>query len=395
MKKTRTASLSIASVFVMAALGACSQADPEPDESAADAPAVGETGSTGEGGDLVAKASEMVAEYQGIPTWTPPGDPIDARAIADGKLIFSMPVSTDIPYNVAMEEGIKQAVEAAGAEYMTWPNQGQQDQWVQGMNNAMSQGADVIILSSGFDVRTLEPQIAQARDQGIVVVASTFGGETQGCPDFVDACVPMKYETAAEIMVNYAIADTGGDLNALVITANDVYSGGGMIPAVEQTLAENCPDCKAEFIDVTVPNWSSQIQTEVQSALVQDPNINYVICLYDSMTTYVVPALLSAGKAGEVGLTGFNGTPGPMELVAEGSVSLDVGQDIVWAAYGTVDTALRALAEIEPNTGLVNQNIPLRAFDSSNIDDAGNPPSLTEGYGTVAVDGYEDLWGIE
>lgn len=357
----------------------------------------GETGGSGGSGGSeanVSAAQEMVEQYMDVPTWEAPGEPIDAASIAEGKTFFSMPVSTDIPYNVAMEEAIKKAVEDAGGKYVTWPNTGQQDQWVQGINNAINQQADVIIFSSGFDVRAVEPQIQRARNAGIKVIASTFGGETQGCPEFVDACVPMKYETAAEIMSNYAIWQTDGDANALVITANDVYSGRGMIPAVEETFEKNCPGCKTKFIDVTVANWSSQIQTEVQAALVADPGVNYVICLYDSMMTYVVPALLSAGKSGEVGLTGFNGTPGPMQLVQEGKASLDVGQDIVWAGYGTVDLALRLLSGTPPNEGLVDENIPLRAFTAENVDDAGTPPSLTEGYGTVAVDGYRELWGL-
>jgi len=344
----------------------------------------------------VEAAQTEVEANMGIPVWAAPGDPIDAKAIGGGKTFFSMPVSSEIPYNVAMEAAVEAAVQSFGGEYVGWPNQGKTEQYVQGMEYAISQKVDVITLTSGFDVRLVQPQIEKATEAGIVVVASTFGGTTQGYEPYVSVAIPMQYEKAAELMTDYAIWKTEGNLNALVITATDVYSSKSMIPTIEDTLATNCPTAKTKWVDVQVPNWATQIQTEVQSALVADPDINYVICLYDSMTTYVWQGLLAAGKnAGDVGITGFNGTPGPMQLVAEGKSSIDVGQDILWAGYATIDVGLRVLSDTPPNSGLVNENIPLRVFDETNAAEAGDPPSLTAGYGTVAVDGYSALWGLE
>lgn len=356
------------------------------------------TGDSGGGGSKAdtAGAKAQLAKYADVPVWKSPGPQLDAKKILNGKTVFSMAVSSDIPYNVAMEQQIKAATEAAGGTYIGWPTNGSQDEWNQGINNAISRHADVLIMSSGLDVRTVKPALERARQAGIKVIASTWGGTTQGCVDYVDACIPMQYEEAAKTMVAHSIATKGDDANVLVVTSTDVYSSRSMIPAMEDSFKQLCGSCKTTFKDVTTANWNTQMQNEIQSALVANPSINYIIGIYDSMMIYAVPAILAAGRVGQVGLAGFNGTPGPMKFVAEDKASVDVGQDIVWAAYGTIDVALRLLSgtSYADTQGMADENIPLRVFDKSTIDEAGDPPTLTGGYGSVAIDGYGKTWGL-
>lgn len=348
-------------------------------------------GSSSQG--VKAATADINALY-GLPKFVSPGGPLDAKKIAAGKVFFTIPITDSIPYAVAMEAATKRAVTTAGGTYMTWPNTGQTDQWRSGIAEAMREHAAVLILNAELDVRNIGPELAQARAAGIKVIASGFTTPSQPCPSYVDVCVTNVDAVIAREMTDYAISKTNGNGDYLVISSPDVYSSGPMTATIKQTLAKNCPNCKAKYMAVTVNNWSTQITPQVEAALVADPNINYVICIYDTMDQYVVPALLARGRLGKVGVTGFDGTPGPMSLLQKGDTTVDVGDDIQWIAYATVDAGMRALSGTPPDKGNVDEHFPQRVFDKTDASSAGSPPSLMNGYGNAAEAGYKQLWGL-
>ena len=61
------------------------------------------------------------------------------------------------------------------------------------------------------------------------------------------------------------------------------------------------PACDLRFVDVPIPQWATELRGEVQSALVRDPGIDYVIPIYDSMSQFAVPAIKAQGAASRVG----------------------------------------------------------------------------------------------
>ena len=48
--------------------------------------------------DAVAAANADLAKYTGIPTFTAPGEPFDAKACMSGKSIMSIPASSAVPF---------------------------------------------------------------------------------------------------------------------------------------------------------------------------------------------------------------------------------------------------------------------------------------------------------
>jgi ribose transport system substrate-binding protein len=55
-----------------------------------------------------------------------------------------------------------------------------------------------------------------------------------------------------------------------------------------------------------------------------------------------------------------------------------------------MDQAFRILLG-EPT---VPQRTPIRIFDSTNVDDAGTPPTVGTGYGNALAEGFTELWGL-
>jgi ribose transport system substrate-binding protein len=350
------------------------------------------------GGDPdVAGASAMLERFSRLPSFEPPGPAFDAARELRGKEIFEIPITSEVPFVTAFEMGMRQAADAVGATLTVHENQGDPLQWVQGMRNAIAQDVDAITLLAQ-DPALLGPQIAQAEEAGIPVIVLRTSGEDDPCqtdPDgevYGTTCVPGPFERAGRLEADWVIADSGGDATVLVITSEDANSTDSLVRGLTDEFETRCPACDLEFIDVPIPDWAREIRGEVQSALVRNPEIDYVIPIYDSMSQYVVPALKASGKAEEIQIATFNGTPFVLEMVQdEDIVQMDVGENLSWIGWASMDQAFRVIAGEEP---VMSENTPLRVFDDTNVAEAGDPPEFDRGYGRAYVEGYKRLWQV-
>jgi ribose transport system substrate-binding protein len=355
----------------------------------------GGTGSRAPGD--VAGARAEVEKYEGIPRFVPPGPAFDAAGLLRGKTVFEIPITSEVPFITAVEEGMEQAADAVGARLVVYPNQGEPSQWAQGIRAAIAQRADVITLFAQ-DPALLGPQLRQAEEAGIPVVVVRTSGEEEPCQAdpqgevYGTACVPGPFEQAGRLEADWVIADSGGQANVLVVTASDARSTVPLLAGLEAEFADRCRGCRVRYVDVPIPDWATRLQTEVQSALVADPTIDYVIPIYDSMSRYAVPALLAVGAADRVKIATFNGTPFVIEMLQDADiVAMDVGENLAWLGWATMDQAFRLAAGVEP---VPSQNTALRVFTDANVADAGRPPRLDRGYGDDYVAGYRRLWGL-
>lgn len=359
-------------------------------------------GGDGDGGSAgssagVAGASESLERFKQLPSFKPPGPPFDAARELRGKRIFEIPITSEVPFVTAFEMGMKQAADAVGAELVVYKNQGDPLQWVQGIRTAIAEDADAITLLAQ-DPALLGPQIAQAEEAGIPVVVLRTTGEGEPCqadPDgesYGTTCVPGPFERAGRLEADWVIADSEGTANVLVITSNDANSTNSLVRGMKDELNTRCSGCEVRFVDVAVPDWAKEIRGEVQSALVRDPEIDYVIPIYDSMSQYVVPAIKASGRADEIKIATFNGTPFVLEMLQdEDIVQMDVGENLSWIGWASMDQVFRLLAG---ERAVRSEHTPLRVFDDTNVGEAGEPPVFDRGYGRAYVEGYKRLWRV-
>jgi ribose transport system substrate-binding protein len=376
--------------FTVAACGGDDDEDagaPTTTEQSAD---TGET-TAEEGGEGVEAAQELLDEYRAVPEFVDPGAEFDAKEAAGGKHVFIIPASSQIPFVSTIANHMKAIGGPIGVRTTIWQNQGQPSQWVQGMNAAISQGADAIVLLAGNDPAGLQPQIIEAKDKGIpTIVAHLYDDDQESAPN-VGGLVNIPYKLAGRLIASQAIVDTEGDANALVVTINQVKSTEPMVAGIEEEFEANCPDCKLTFTDVTIADVATRIQPNVQSALTADPGINYVIALYDSAEVpFAAAGIRAAGRADSVRVSTFNGTPEILKMVKDDDlVAMNVGENLHWIAYAIVDQSMRIMGGLEP---VENARVPVRVFDDSNIDETGD--DFTGGFGDEYVAGYERLWGL-
>jgi ribose transport system substrate-binding protein len=344
------------------------------------------------GGSDVAAAQALIDKYSAEPTFTPPGPPIDAVTGMKGKKIMEIPVSSEIPIAKVLDDELEAQAKRIGFELKVWENQGKPDQWVQGMEAAIAQGYDAVDLLA-IQPAALKPQIEKARKAGIKVISSHLAGFGWQVPDYIDGAVRLPYEEAGEVLAAWAIVQTKGKGNVLAIQATDQLSSADMIKGMKQVFAQHCADCKLAARNVPTTQWASGVQKEVATGLQRDPNVNYIVPIFDAMTPFAIAGRQVAGKAATAGMASFNGTPFALDLVTQGKLDMNLGENEVWIARAMLDAAMRA-AMGEPVPDDTYKAAPLLVFTKDNVAQAGTPPDPAKGYGDAYEAGFDQLWGL-
>jgi ribose transport system substrate-binding protein len=337
-------------------------------------------------------AQANLNSHRQVPHFVAPGPAFDAKAKAGGKTIFVIPASSQVPFVSTISNNMTRIAKLAGVKTTVWQNQGQPSQWVQGMNAAVAQKANAIVLLAGNDPAGLQPQIKAAKAKGIpTIVAHLYDDKQKAAPN-VGGLINIPYNLAGQLIADQAIVGTKGRANALVVTINQVKSTVPMVAGIKSQFAQFCKGCKLAFTDVTIADIATKIQPNVQAALTSDPGINYVICLYDSAEApFAEAAIRAAGRTGKVKISTFNGTPSVLKEVKKADiVTMDVAENLEWIGYAIVDQSMRIMGGLPP---VKNARVPVRVFDKSNIAQAG--AGFTSGFGTSYVGGYQKLWGLK
>jgi ribose transport system substrate-binding protein len=340
----------------------------------------------------LAGARALVDEHLKIPNFSAPLPAFDAAACMKGKKILSIPVSSTIPFVQGTENAMADTAKHVGFTVEHWKNQGNPTQWAQGVEHAISGKFDAIDLWGGILPSALGPQVAAAHAAGLKVFAASYSDTTQKGDPAADVSLAQPYSKAGEIIAAWIAVKTQGKANVLIVGSDDIQQSRPYAKSIADSLDKYCSGgCKHSYASVTIPDWASKIQPTVQSALIADPTINYVVPLYDSMAQFVVPALTITGRKDNVKIATFNGTPFVIDLVRRGDVEMDVGESLSWLAEATLDGYMRGLCGQSAGDVL---NIPLRIFDAENAKEAGEPAEFNKGYGDADVEGFRKLWGL-
>jgi ribose transport system substrate-binding protein len=339
--------------------------------------------------------TKQIDDHKGIADWAYPGGPFDARKAA-GKTIFSIQENSANPFTNTIVAGMKEVAGKVGMKLVDYPNQGQRTQWIQGIQQAISQKADAIVLSGG----TIGPiyfseQAAAAERAGIPIVTVVDRDLTQGAEPNTAARVGQPYAEAARLDADWIIKRTRCAAHVLVITTNELIAGNINSRAAQDEFDKHCGDgCTTRFVNVPLSEWATKIGTTTQTEVSSNPDLNYVFPLYDAMSQFVVPAIQLGGGITRVKVATFNGTPGILRMIQTGdTVEMIVGENEIHLGYAAMDQAMRLMTGADP-IGDGDYGIPLRVFDDSNVAETGVPPVYGVGYGSQWRDGFLKAWGL-
>jgi ribose transport system substrate-binding protein len=345
---------------------------------------------------LLAKVASQVTADKAIPTWTAPGPPVDVSKLK-GKRVFIIPEAAN-PFNENIQNTYKQIFNAVGVKWTFYANQGLISQWIAGMDAAIAQRPDLIILSAAPDPRVLQPQLRAARAAGIPVEVTQFYDRSAppppaclACAAGVTALVTGPYNNGGAAEADWIINDSHGHAHVLIVMAPDVIPSPGILSAMEREYRTYCPGCTYKVIDVPVAQWNTGLQSQVQSALLADSSVNYIDAEGDGMCTGAVPAVQAVGKTASVKVVSFNGSPFALDDIRTGSIiAMDASENTRWIGFADVDQAFRLLAGMSP----ANETIPFRVMDKSDVTQAGVPATNYLGYGNAYAVGFWHLWDL-
>lgn len=380
----RTAVFAILAAVGTSSLVACSSGGDGKSQNAA-----------GPGCDLSTVTAE-VNKYLAVSHFQAPGPAFDA-AKARGKTVFNIPLSSSDQFDNAITAASAKAAKAAGLRFVNWPNQGTPSEWVQGMDAAISQKAAAIILEGGPDPKLLGPQLARAKQAGIKVISAHLYDASRAANALkqamtLSAVMPAHHDRAGALMANYAVKASACHVNALFVTADDVSASQGIEDTFVSTLKARCKACKATVVNVPITTWAQNIPTTVQSALIRDPTINWVIPVYAAGMQYVVSGVGQANATSRVKSVSYGGTAATNQMIENGTVIVaQVGESPEWNGWANIDQTLRVLSGVSP---LADENVPHRIIDSSNVKETGTPSQEGAGFGPASQweNGYLGLW---
>ena len=335
---------------------------------------------------------------KGVPSFKAPGPAFNA-AKARGKTIALLPDFTS-PFTQEIDAGLYSAAKAAGVKTTICPNSGIVSAWVACFNQEIAAKPAAIVLDGSPSPSQLQPQIAAAKKAGIPVIAN----HVPLASEFPKGTLPATNTTglsgveagpfpaAAKLMADYAVANSGGDVHALIVTAQAPASD-GLVKMMQQEFARVCSSCTTTVINVPIPDWATKLQAQTQTALLSNPQVNWVIPIYDGMYEYVVPGIQGSGRATKIKTVSYNGQAAALKYISQGKVTATVGEDLAWTGWDTMDRVLRILA-LGKDNHTVPVVTPARVWDKSDISQAGTPPSPTAGYGSSFEPDYLKLWGL-
>ena len=373
--------------------------------SSSSSPPAASSGSPSAGGSsaasAVAYARAEVARYAGPPQFAAPGPAFNISKVR-GKSIAVIPATSN-EYDNTIEKQMKALAATYGVKYTEYPNQGQPTQWVSALNQAIAAKPNLIILNTALDPRQVLPEVKQAKAKGIPVIATHFFDQTYSnslhtscgapaslCSAGLTATVNAPFDLATKIEADWIIADSNAHAHVLVITASDAAPTAGMVAAAKAEFSHHCPACQVTVANVLVSDWTTKIPTLVQTALARDPNLHYVLPVFDFGAPYAATGVNLAGKAGQVKIVSYNGTQSVLAMLeSHTAVAVDVGEPLNWLGYAFMDQAFRVLAGATP---AADEHTPFRVFTAANVAATGTPPTVTGGYGNAYIQGYQNLW---
>ncbi len=257
------------------------------------------------------------------------------------------------------EPAIKEALSAAGAEYISNDAKSSAETQASNVENLISQGAKVVIILAQ-DGTAIKPAVASAIAAGAAVIAyDRLIEDPQALYITFDNVLVGKLEAEGVLKVvskgNFVIIKGNkADANADFLRQGYVQAG---VPDVGQSSAD------IKIVGETyTDNWDpAKAQTEMEQFLTANNNaVDAVLSENDGMAGGVIAALAAQGLAGKVPVSGQDGDLAALNRIALGTQTVDVWKDarLLGKAAGEAAAQLCSNKDISKVTGVGTFNSP-------------------------------------
>lgn len=355
----------------------------------------GSSGSSADDSEAAAAACAAASEATTSVIGASPTEPVNGAALK-GKSIWIIPVNNAGTVTQYINN-MKAVAADLGAQVTTFDAKGSIPSAINGVNQAIAQGADVIV-NIALNPTLVEKVLTQAQAKGIKVIDVVNSQPGTPAPAGADASVSWDYEGAGFARTAQAICDTKGSLKAGFVSADDIPVTALQFSGVNRALKELCPDtCSLETINVPSAQWATGLAPAVTNLFQRNPDLNYLMPAYGAMNSPMAAAMKRINAGGKITVNAWDLQPELVGPLVSGEISSDVGAAFGALAYPTIYQSLRILNDQEPVevagswrmvTSKLANELGLRA-DAS--------PEATQAliFGEDVVEGvdYKALWG--
>jgi len=366
-------------VALAVSLSACSDASsdvtPTADSSlSADAQAALDSAYAGVGSDLA-----------DLPAVTP----------ESGKNLYVVSCGESVASCALNAAAMKAAGEAVGWTVTIADGKLSPDGFAAAIRQGVAGGADVII-PVGIGCGVAQAAFQEAVDAGITIVG---GGGVDDCDPKLwatqrlwlpDVTPIEQWNTFGGQQAEYAFGKNDGDVKAVVLNFTTQVWGQWLTDGVNAKLDELGGGEVVETVDVSDPETAdgSFIQ-KVTTALLSHPEANTLIVPVDGwLSNGLAAAIVQAGLDDQLLVIGRGGDAPALDLIRQGNSGIDatIGFAYAWGAWGSVDTAIRVFAGLEPQ--YIGE--PSQAVDADN-----NMPASGQYDGNIDyIKVFETAWGV-
>jgi ribose transport system substrate-binding protein len=314
------------------------------------------SGSAAEG---VKHAEEEVAKYSEPSPVPTAGPALKNVSSLQGKKVWLVPQSTQIPYFAAVVTGAKEAAKEAGLQLEVCNGDNTPSTMSACIEQAIT-GGGAGVIGDGITVESVQQAVHALEEHNIPYVQADL---TQGPGTDKVAYAWNNSFLQAELAADKVIADSQGKANVLVIRHTDssateaFMKEGGLA-----TLEKYCPECKVTEIETNAVNLQ-QLPGLVSAALVKEPEIDYVFPEFDLDVESVMSALQSLGK--KLPIYSTTAQLSGLERIKAGNYQVaDAGSNPAYMGWAAIDQVMRMMLGTEPNAEVPTQ---IRLFDEENV----------------------------
>lgn len=252
-------------------------------------------------------------------------------------------------------------------------------------NTALTQNPDAI-LTVGFEASSLPKDgLAKAKAKKIPVV--DFNGGCAVGPSGCDASQTYNVPEMGRLQALALMVATGGKLNLLTFTTNELGSGHLNNEATAAYLKANCSTCVVKDTNFLLGDLATKFSAQLVSAIKTTPGANAVLLPFDPIAGIAIPAILNAGLGSQIQLVTNIGLKQNLQWVAQGHVQVaDVINALDWGTWAAMDIIVR-MVNGQPQQA---ENVPLKLATKANAPVSG----VWDHDGIDFIAKYKALWGV-
>jgi ribose transport system substrate-binding protein len=328
------------------------------------------------------RAHELVLEGLAPATFEAPGPAFDMAQVT--KPVWFITATSQFPVVPIVNAAFEEAATAAGVEYNICPGESTTERNALCIQQAIDAGAGSILFFSQDPASIAEP-LEAAQAAGIKIVSGNNALRIGDPPDpNTDFSVSHDYYGTGVLNAAYAVAKYGADLQGLCITLPEFKVTESACEGFEATVTELCPTCTVLIEGAQVAQFVDQITAITNTAVLENPDLNFVFGSVDDVAGPVIAQLERMGKTpDDVGVGGQNGTNDALQNIKDGNfMVVTAGQNAQWWGWAFFDATARAQVD--------------GALDSAAIRTAPNQLFTTESFtydGEISYENAEDIYG--